>query len=216
MKKIIIMIIAFALLIIFLFPMVVMIYTSLIPQGGMTNVVTEYMVNDFETNYLSYLRRSVLKVGDIDYSLVKDSPESSQSLLVKNQKSNQFGIKLVGTKDLRRMETLTFWLKPGDSKLNNWFVKFEDIDGNFDCVPFTIEPHTSWQKVFIEKNKIDTDLVNLKYISGISIVNDNANNNSGTNAYFDDINVKSQYPTLLNYIIVWLEDMFGRYILNSV
>jgi len=215
-KKIIIMIVAFALLIIFLFPMVVMIYTSVIPQGSMTNIVTEYMVKDFETNYLSYLRRSVLKVGEIDYSLVKDSPESSQSLLVENQENNQFGIKMVGTKDLRRMETLTFWLKPGDPELKNWFVKFEDIDGNFVCVPFTLEPNTSWQKVSIAKNKIDTDLVNLKYVSGISIVNDNAQINSGKNVYFDDINVKNKYPTLLNYVIVWLEDMFGRYILNSV
>lgn len=216
MKKIIIMFIAFALLIIFLFPMVVMIYTSIIPQGGMTNVVTEYMVSDFETNYLSYLRRSVLKVGSIDYSLVKESPESSQSLLVENHNNSQFGIKLVGTKDLRRMETLSFWLKPEDKALSSWFVKFEDIDGNYHSIPFSLEPDTTWQKVTVNKKKIDTNLVNLKYVSCISIINDNNSVNSKTHVYFDDIKIKNQYPTLLNYVIVWLEDMFGRYILNSV
>ncbi|MFO7882822.1 MAG: carbohydrate ABC transporter permease [Kosmotogaceae bacterium] len=216
MKKTIIMIIAFALLIIFLFPMVVMIYTSVIPQGGMTNVVTEYIVNDFEVNYMSYLRRSVLKIGDIQYSLLKESPETSQSLLVENQNNSQFGIKLVGTKDLRRMETLSFWLKPGNIKLENWLVKFEDIDGNSHSIPFSLEPNTSWQKILINKEEIDTDLVNLKYISGISIINNNVHNNAGINAFFDDIKVKNQYPTLLNYVIVWIEDMFGRYLLNSL
>jgi multiple sugar transport system permease protein len=157
-----------------------------------------------------------LKVGSIDYSLVKESPESSQSLLVENHNNSQFGIKLVGTKDLRRMETLSFWLKPEDKALSSWFVKFEDIDGNYYSIPFSLEPDTTWQKVTVNKKKIDTNLVNLKYISSISIINDNNSINSKTQVYFDDIKIKNQYPTLLNYVIVWLEDMFGRYILNSV
>ena len=45
-KKTVLLIISFCLLIIFLFPLVIMIYTSFIPQGNMTNIVKEMCIRD--------------------------------------------------------------------------------------------------------------------------------------------------------------------------
>ena len=68
----------------------------------------------------------------------------------------------------------------------------------------------------IDKKELDQDKLNLKFVTGISVVLNNEKEVSNVAFLIDDIKVYNQYPTLMNYVIVWTEDMFGRYIINSV
>lgn len=216
-KKTIILIISFILLIIFIFPLVMMIYTSFIPQGNMTNIVREFYLNDFEAGYMSVLRRTVLPIGNSQYSLVEESPTSNQSLLVNASQERTPGIKLIGAnRDLRKIKNINFWIKTNSYNTTEGYVILEDINGNSQKIPFSIKNLNEWENIVISKKELNEELINLKYITGISILLNNVNENTNTSFMVDDIQIKNQYPTLMNYLIIWNEEMFGRYIVNSL
>jgi len=216
-KKNIILLISFMILIIFLLPLVMMIYTSFIPQGNMTNIVKGFYLNDFEASYMSVLRRSISPLGNTNYSLVKESPETSQSLLIESKSENNPGIKLIGsTRDLRKMNNLNFWIKVDNPEITSGFVSIGDMNGNSQRIPFSYNNQGQWTQIVISKKDLDKEQINLKYVTGISIILNNEKGISDFTFLIDDIQIENQYPTLLNYIIVWNEEMFGRYMLNSV
>jgi len=215
-KKNIILLISFMILIIFLLPLVIMIYTSFIPQGNMTNIVKEFYLNDFEARYMSVLKRTISPLGSTNYSLVKESPETSQSLLIESKSEKNPGIKMIGsTRDLRKMDNFNFWLKLDTSEINNGFVIFEDINGNSQRIPFLYNNQGQWAQIVISKKDLNKEQINLKYITGISIILNNEKGILDFDFLIDDIQIQNLYPTLLNYIIVWNEEMFGKYMLNS-
>lgn len=216
-KKTVLLIISFCLLIIFLFPLVIMIYTSFIPQGTMTNIVKDYYLNDFEAGYMSVIKRTITPLGNTDYSLVKESPISTQSLKIESTGERNPGIKMIGaTRDLRKVKTFNFWLKVETPNIENGYVRFEDVNGKFQDIPFKLGKTGQWEEIVINKKALDKDELNLKYVTGISVVLNNEKDASNVAFLIDDIKIYNQYPTLMNYVIVWTEDMFGRYIINSI
>ena len=56
MKRVIFLSIMFILLGISLFPLFTMFFTAIIPQGNLTNIITEKYINDFETKYINYVK----------------------------------------------------------------------------------------------------------------------------------------------------------------
>jgi len=216
-KKTVLLIISFCLLIIFLFPLVIMIYTSFIPQGNMTNIVKDYYLNDFEAGYMSVIKRTIAPLGNTNYLLAKESPTSTQSLKIESTSERNPGIKMIGaTRDLRKIKTLNFWLKVETPDIDKGYVRFEDVNGLFQDIPFTLEKNGQWQEIKIDKKELDPDKLSLKFVTGISVVLNNEKEVSNVAFLIDDIKIYNQYPTLMNYVIVWTEEMFGRYIINSV
>ncbi len=117
-KKTVLLIISFCLLIIFLFPLVIMIYTSFIPpQGNMTNIVKDYYLNDFEAGYMSVIKRTIAPLGNTDYLLAKESPTSTQSLKIESTSERNPGIKMIGaTRDLRKNKNLELLVEGRNSR----------------------------------------------------------------------------------------------------
>lgn len=184
----------------------------------MTNIVKDYYLNDFEAGYMSVIKRTIAPLGNTDYLLAKESPTSTQSLKIESTSERNPGIKMIGaTRDLRKIKTLNFWLKVETPDINKGYVRFEDVNGLFQDIPFTLEKKWSMARnKNRQKKELDQDKLNLKFVTGISVVLNNEKEVSNVAFLIDDIKVYNQYPTLMNYVIVWTEDMFGRYIINSV
>jgi multiple sugar transport system permease protein len=194
MKKAILLTIMFILLIISLFPMFSMFYTAVIPSGNLTKVIKERYINDFEIKYMSYLRRKVKSKGKI--SIVNESPQSTRSILA----SGPIEL-LVDKLDLRVAKYIEFWVKgEGDFSVEIRDAFSKSVSKNFKATG-------EWKKYIIDYK--DLKGINLKYVSKLVF-------NFDGQYYLDDVKVKYKFPTLLNFINVLKEDMFSRYILNSL
>ena len=195
MKKIILLCIMFALLFISLFPMLSMFYTSVIPSGTLTKVVKERYINDFETKYVSYLQR---KVKGENINLVDDSPNSTTSLAAIGR------VELLTDKlDVRVAKYIEFWVKGS----GNFSVEIIDAFGGKYTENFTAQPE--WKKFTIKQKGIKD--IDLRYVSKFAF-----NFEDGKEFLLDDVKLVYRFPTLLNYVNVLKEDMFSRYILNSL
>ena len=195
MKKAVLLCIMFILLFISLFPMLSMFYTSVIPSGTLTKVVKERYINDFETKYASYLKRKVK--GD-SISLRNESPSSTTSLAVNGR------VELLTDKlDVRVAKYIEFWVKGSGS----FSVEIIDAFGGKYAENFTAQ--SEWKKFTIKQNEIKD--IDLRYISKLAF------DFEGDKEFLlDDVKLVYRFPTLLNYVNVLKEDMFSRYILNSL
>ncbi len=195
MKKAVLLCIMFILLFISLFPMLSMFYTSVIPSGTLTKVVKERYINDFETKYASYLKRKVK--GD-SISLRNESPSSTTSLAVNGR------VELLTDKlDVRVAKYIEFWVKGS----GNFSVEIIDAFGGKYTENFTAQPE--WKKFTIKQKEIKD--IDLRYISKFAFDFEGAEE-----FLLDDVKLVYRFPTLLNYVNVLKEDMFSRYILNSL
>ncbi|MGB4238198.1 MAG: carbohydrate ABC transporter permease [Candidatus Hydrothermia bacterium] len=195
MKKAVLLCIMFILLFISLFPMLSMFYTSVIPSGTLTKVVKERYINDFETKYASYLKRKVK--GD-SISLRNESPSSTTSLAANGR------VELLTDKlDVRVAKYIEFWVKGSGS----FSVEIIDAFGGKYAENFTAQPE--WKKFTIKQKEIKD--IDLRYISKLAF------DFEGDKEFLlDDVKLVYRFPTLLNYVNVLKEDMFSRYILNSL
>ncbi|KAF2956133.1 carbohydrate ABC transporter permease [Marinitoga sp. 38H-ov] len=202
MKRTLFLIFMFIILGISLFPLITMFFTAIIPQGNLTNVITEKYINDFEVKYINYIKRKIKTNAKI--SLVKDSPTSTQSLKIDIFNDEESVELLTSDMDLRVAKYISFYVK----NVNNFVVEFNDIDENVFRYPIKLKDN-NWQKVNINLKTIEN--IDLKHITKIGFVF-----SKNTSVYIDDIKIKYKFPTLMNFIIVWKENDFGRYMFNSL
>ncbi|ANQ53764.1 ABC transporter permease [Thermosipho sp. 1063] len=190
MKKVILLTTMFVLLFISLFPMLSMFYTAVIPSGNLTKIIKERYINDFEIKYKSYLRRKL----NGQFTLVNDSPQSTKSIL-----ANGTIVLLTNKLDMRVAKQLEFWAKGKE----NFSLEI------FDAFGKSIKKEFSGSKDWKKYTLTNFGEINLKYVSKIVF-------HFSDKHYLDDVKLIYKFPTLLNFVNVLKEDMFTRYILNSL
>ncbi len=202
----------FILLTISLMPLILMFFTATIPGGNITKVVKERYINDFEYRYKRLLRRKVRPYNGAKYTIAEESPKTKKSLKVELKKGEKQGVSLLtNDMDLRLLKYLDFWVK-GDG-IRSVIVRFKDVYGHqFDLSIPIPQGKDAWKKIRIEGRKLKGRGINLKHITKITFI---AEAPHDTAMFLDDVNVIYQFPTLLNFVNVWKEDMFWRYMLNS-
>ncbi len=211
MKRYLFLGIMFVLLIISLIPLILMFFTATIPGGSITKVVTHRYINNFEYKYKRLLRRKVRPYNGARFSIIDESPTTKKSLRIVIKKGELQGVSLLtNDMDLRLLKDLTFWIKTSGAK--KVIIRLKDVYGNTTEIRRNVEELNKWQKIKITSKHIDTKRINLKHITKISFL---MKSPKDTEVFLDDINVVYKFPTLLNFINVWKEDMFWRYMLNS-
>ena len=212
MKRYIFLGIMFILLTISLLPLILMFFTATIPGGNITKIVKERYINDFEYRYKRLLRRKIRPYGGAKYAIEKDSPLTEKSLKIKLKKGRLQGVSLLTSDiDLRLLKYFDFWIKKdGISSIK---LIFKDVYEHTHEITIPLSGDSEkWQKIRIGIDKIKASGIDLKHISKISFL---AISPKDTSIYIDDVNVIYRFPTLLNFVNVWKEDMFWRYMLNS-
>ncbi|KLO23021.1 carbohydrate ABC transporter permease [Marinitoga sp. 1155] len=211
MKRFIFLFLMFILLIISLFPLLTMFFTAIVPQGNLNNIVTEKFLNDFETKYIRYIKRKIKTYNGTKISIVKDSPVSTQSLKIEiSPEKNQKVALLTGDLDLRISKGIELYAKLPD--IDDFNIEFYDIDGNSYSFPIEINGDLNkWDKIFISLTNVKK--IDLKHITKIAF---SFYSKKRAYIYIDDIKIKYKFPTLMNFVIVWRENNFGRYMFNSL
>ncbi len=213
MRRHIFLVFMFVLLIASLLPLILMFFTATIPGGNITKVVKERYINDFEYKYKRLLRRKVRPYGGVKYSIEKDSPKTQKSLKIVLKKNRLQGASLLtNDMDLRLLKYLEFWIKKDG--LDTITIRFKDVyDHKIDIILPLSGDGKKWQKIRLDAKALKGKNINLKHITKISFL---AKASQDTTIFIDDVNVVYRFPTLLNFVNVWKEDMFWRYMLNSV
>ncbi len=212
MRRHIFLVFMFVLLIASLLPLILMFFTATIPGGNITKVVKERYINDFEYKYKRLLRRKVRPYGGAKYSIEKDSPKTQKSLKIVLKKDKLQGVSLLtNDMDLRLLKYLEFWIKKDG--LDTITIRFKDVyDHKIDIILPLSGDGKKWQKIRLDAKALKGKNINLKHITKISFL---AKASQNTTIFIDDVNVVYRFPTLLNFVNVWKEDMFWRYMLNS-
>ena len=108
------------------------------------------------------------------------------------------------------MKYLDFYVKADN--LNNFSLQFYDIDDNNTNIDINLNDNPNkWQKISINSKDIKTNNIDLKHITKIIFLF----NTKNATIYLDDFKIIYKFPTFLNFVNVWKENMFGRYIFNS-
>src|SRR6056297_1743220 len=80
------------LLVISLMPLLMMFFTSVIPQGDLFHLITERSLLDFESSPI-YLRTKMKTIGTRDFELKETSDRDSQALSITIEKADkEYGV----------------------------------------------------------------------------------------------------------------------------
>ena len=201
------------LLIISLMPLLMMFFTSVIPQGDLFHLITEKSLLDFESSPF-YLRTKMKTIGTRDFEL-KNMSEDNQALsLIIEDVEKKYGIAaFTGDNDMNLVRYFSFLISaPKDSQL---YLGLKDINDVEQRVPVQNITHNGLKKIRIDLDAELFDEVNISHVSQIQFLIDPPNDSKGQEFIVDDIRSKLSFPTLKNFITVWKEQDFARYIFNS-
>src|SRR6056297_2860012 len=136
------------LLIISLMPLLMMFFTSVIPQGDLFHLITEKSLLDFESSPI-YLRTKMKTIGTRDFELKPLNDEGNQALsLIVQDTEKIFGIAaFTGDTDMNLVRYLTFLISaPKNSQL---YMGLKDINDVEQRIPVQTITHSGLEKIRI-------------------------------------------------------------------
>ncbi|BBE31678.1 hypothetical protein OSSY52_18190 [Tepiditoga spiralis] len=190
------------LLIFSMIPLFMMIMTSLISQGDLFHIVKEKTLLDFELNPM-FLRNKMSVIGK--YKII-NSPYSKGIEISSNNTSGL--ILKVRDKDMNTINSIDFYINAKDIK--SFDILLKDIDDNQQKISYNLMNNYKWEKISLKLNLKKYNNIDIKHISKIELLF-----NSNNPIQIDEVKMSYKFPTLYNFIKVWKENDFARYILNS-
>lgn len=199
-----------------LLPLLLMVLTSLIPEGDLFHITTGKTLIDFEINPM-FLRTKMKAIGNKEYTIRNEEhPEGENAYLeIVNTPSGELtGIGVfLGDKNFQLIKSFTCDLKTkGD--ISQLWIGLKDVDENIKVMPLKEATlNDEWQNQRIVLALYEYQEVDLKHISQFQILFSSSDPSAGM--CLDNISVNYKFPTLMNFINVWEENDFARYMFNS-
>jgi len=199
-----------------LFPLLLTVLTSMIPEGDLFHITTGKTLIDFEINPM-FLRTKMKAIGNKEYEIMKEDWQEGENAYfeVKNAPSEELtGIGVfLGDKNLQLIKSFTCDLKVKGAISQLW-IGLKDVDENIKVMPIKeITLKDEWQNQRIVLALHEYQGVDLKHISQFQILFSSLDPDAGI--CLDNIAVHYKFPTIMNFINVWEENDFARYMFNS-
>jgi multiple sugar transport system permease protein len=199
-----------------LFPLILTVLTSIIPEGDLFHIITSKTLIDFEVNPM-FLRTKMKAIGNKDYELIKNETSQGENTFFEIKNANPetltgIGV-FLGDKNLQLVKTFTCDLKVKGNISRIW-IALKDVDENKKEIPFngTFTPD-KWENKQIVIPFDEYQGVDLKHISQLQILYNSSDPNDSI--CLDNISIHYRFPTIMNFINVWQENDFARYMFNS-
>ncbi len=202
------------LLVISLMPLIMMFFTSVIPQGDLFHLITDKTLLDFESSTI-FLKTKMKTIGTKMFELKPMINEENQALSLTIEDPDQdYGVAVfTGDNDLNLVKSLSVFLSaPNGSRL---YLGLKDINDAFQSVHIQQLTHEGLKKIRIDIEPEQFNQVDMSHISQIQFIIDPPEGTAWRNIVVDDIRSKLRFPTLSNFITVWQEQDFARYMFNS-
>ncbi len=202
------------LLIISLMPLLMMFFTSVIPQGDLFHLITEKSLLDFESSPI-YLRTKMKTIGTRDFELKASVDEKNTVLSITVEDSEKgYGIAVfTGDTDMNLVRYLSLQISaPEKAQL---YLGLKDINDMEQRIPIQTIHHKGFEKISIDFDPELFDTVNIRHVSQIQFIVNPPQDSQGQKIVVDDLRSKLRFPTLKNFITVWQEQDFARYMYNS-
>ncbi|HOO34178.1 MAG TPA: carbohydrate ABC transporter permease [Thermotogota bacterium] len=204
------------LLLVCLFPLLLTVLTSVIPEGDLFHIITGKTLLDFETNPM-FLRTKMKTIGNKTYELLKNEKSESENtyLEIKNETPDELtGIGIfLGDKNFQLIKSFTCDMKISGG-ITELFIGIKDIDEQIKILPLEgdlIKADWGKQQIVIPLDRYEG--VDLKHVSQLQILFSSPE--VGDGICLDNIGVNYKFPTLMNFVNVWEENDFARYMFNS-
>jgi len=204
------------LLFICLVPLFLTILTSIIPEGDLFHIITGKVLLDFETNPM-FLRTKMKTIGNKNYELIKhDQREQEDTFFeIKNENAGELtGIAVfLGDKDLNIVRKFIIDTKITGENVE-LFCGIKDIDENEKVIPLKNNlENNEWGKLEVEVPLDELEGIEVKHVSQFQLLF--KSDHTGNSLNVDNIYIKYKFPTFMNFVNVWEENDFARYMFNS-
>ncbi|HPR95337.1 MAG TPA: hypothetical protein PK466_03345, partial [Thermotogota bacterium] len=213
-QRIWIFVLLMVLLVISLMPLFMMIFTSIIPQGDLFHLIKENTLIEFESNPV-FLKTKMRAVGARTFEIVPVDSEANKGVKVIAANSEaDYGITaFTGNKDTNLVKYVSLLIKaPAGSTL---FLGLKDINDNEDQIEIQKIENNEFNQITIPYEPDKFEHVETEHISQIKVLVRIPEGMENGEIIMDDIKTKLKFPTFANFIDVWQEQDFARYIFNS-
>lgn len=209
------------LLVVLFLPLIMMFFTSIIPEGDPFHIVMKRKIQNFQLGSSTYgnpqkdliflnffLKKKISTIGNARWRVVAGKNGNFFMSLVVNGNGG-VGI-ATGNKNINVVKAVEMRIKTdrhlklrigfkGATEGRKQFLPAVDVDtgGTWKTMTFNID--------LSKLNGIDKERVSRIYLSF----------SGNGKVCLDDLNFLNKFPTLYNFIKVLKYDMFGRYLLNS-
>jgi len=202
------------LLVISLMPLFMMFFTSVIPQGDLFHLITERSLLDFESSPI-YLRTKMKTIGTRNFELKELQNRDNKVLSITiEDPGKEYGVAaFTGDNDMNLVGHLSLYISaPENSQL---YLGLKDINDVEERIPLQTITHDGLKKLKVDFESQRFETVNIGHISQIQFIIAPPEYSLGRELIVDDIQSKLKFPTLSNFITVWKEQDFARYMFNS-
>jgi len=204
------------LLVISLIPLFLTFFTAVIPEGDLFHLITGKKLLDFETKAI-FLRTKMKAIGNKKYNLIeKNNQEIKDSYfnIVNKEAGELTGLAVfMGDKNFNLIDKIVLDIKTEDENMS-LYLGIKDVDGNLKIEEIGHDLQTGvWAKHTIDLDLKNYSGIDLKHVSQFQILYGSESENIALS--IDDIEVKYHFPTFMNFVNVWEENDFARYMLNS-
>ncbi len=202
------------LLAISLMPLFMMFFTSVIPQGDLFHLIREKTLLEFESNPI-FLRTKMKPLGTRDYEIVEGPAETGKVMKIDITEGNkEAGVAaFTGDRNTNLFDRITLYVKA--PKNSNLYLGIKDINDNLQVSESGIELSGTFERVAIEYEKSEFPNVDHEHVSQLQFFVELPSGLNKGEVLFDEIGTKLKFPTFSNFIDVWQEHNFARYIFNS-
>ncbi len=209
-----------ALLVVLFLPLMLMFFTSVIPEGDPFHITIKRKIHDFQLGtsstsdsrkvlmYLNFFLRK--KLNTKGAARWKVEMENGNAYLVVSV-SGKGGVGIAtGNKNTNVVRSVQ--LKVKTESPMKMSVGFRDATKGKEAFLKAIEIDTGskWQTLDIKVDPKELSSIDRERVSRIYFVFEGSGR-----VYLDDIYFVNRFPTLYNFVKVLKYDMFGRYLLNS-
>ncbi len=201
-------------LVICLMPLFMMFFTAVIPQGDLFHLITEKTLIEFESSPI-FLKTKMKAMGTRKFEVIDmDSEENKGVKVIAANSEKVYGVAaFTGDRDTNLVNHVSLLLKaPTGSTL---YLGLKDINDNENKSEILTIENDELNRIVIPYEKDKFNDVEVEHVSQIQVLVRVPDGVENAEIIVDDIKTKLNFPTLSNFIDVWQEHNFARYIFNS-
>ncbi len=209
------------LLIVLFLPLIMMFFTSAIPEGDPFHIVMRRKIQNFQMESSKYgnvqrdlmflnffLRKKIRSVGSASWKVVAGG-NSNFFMEISVSKEGGVGIS-TGNKNINVVKAIEFRVKTDrPMKLRLGFKDATEGRKEF-LSPIDVYTSGKWSTLTLSINPSELSNIDRERVSRIYLIFDGNGKVS-----IDDLYFLNKFPTFYNFVKVIKYDMFGRYMLNS-
>ena len=190
-------------------PLVIMFFTSFIPEGDPFHLVVKRKINDFQAP-IFLLRMKTRTLGGLKWNLVKEGNNSCLEVRLEPSKVQGVGF-TTGSKNVNTIKGLSLRIKT-DGKVRV-AIALKDANGEMAQTGFRdVDTGGDWKTISLEMKKDELEGIDLERITRVFVVFESERS---AEVLLDDLYFVNRFPTLYNFYYVLTHDEFGRYMINS-